>query len=312
MKVNLSDPINIDDFIQTRTPDKTELARLLVEAKGPERNMAEFAKLCQTSPSTFSRIANCKITQPIDTALLVRIADAYGSGSDASRNMMLHALLQANGMVSKEFLDRKSSIPLLGRSVETDEKLFSRERDVKNIITMSLLDRGVGIRYIAFIKPDTGIHTIARKHMRTAFSVQIVDETPEYYRFQIECLRDELRILKAGEEDKVDPVTERDYRSEAEHLFHSEAEYFLLDAWEPDSFINLKNSYVFEDKGYYEAFYQLLKNRKVNSWISLILVDLQKQIVLEERFIQRKDGQVLKSLYDLPTIGNQIMNEGDA
>lgn len=311
MIINTNDPIIIEDYVQTRTPDKTELARLLVESKGPDRNMAEFAKLCGSSPSTFSRIANCKITQPLDTGLLVRIAEQYGKDSEAEKNLMLHSLLEANGMMPKDFLERKRSIPFLGLRVEEDEKLFSRERDIKNVITMNLLDRGVGIRYIAFIKPDTGIHSIARRHERSAFSIQIDGEDPEYYRFNVECLRDDIRVLKAGNEDKVDPVTGRDYQCEADNLFRTEAQYFLIDAWEPYSFKNLKNSYVFDDKGYFESFYRLLENRRVNSWISLILVDVEKQSVIEERFIQRIDGKTMKSLYDLPVLQSQLINEGD-
>ena len=44
-------------YIQVRVPDKAMLAMHIREAKGPERNMAEFAKACGTlTPSSFSRI----------------------------------------------------------------------------------------------------------------------------------------------------------------------------------------------------------------------------------------------------------------
>ena len=300
--IDYNEPINIENYVQTRTPDKTELARLLVEAKGPNRNMTEFAKDCGSSPSTFSRILNCKISQPLDVELIKRISEFYWKETTTNKNRLLDALLHANGMMPKSFLERKRSDPFLGRFVEEDERQFSRERDVKNVIIMNLLERGVGIRYLASIKADTGIHEVARQFGRNAFAVKIEAENPEYQRFQIECLKDYLKVFKTGKESEVDLITGRDYQAEADHLLKKEAIYFLMDAWEPENFKNLKNSIVFDDRGFYEAFYKLLENRKVNSWISLILINLEKQIVIEEKFVQRTDGETIGSLFDLPML----------
>ena len=300
--IDYNEPINIEGYVQTRTPDKTELARLLVEAKGPNRNMTEFAKDCGSSPSTFSRILNCKISQPLDVDLLKRISEFYWKEMPTNKNRLLDSLLHANGMMPKSFLERKRSDPFMGGFVEEDERQFSRERDVKNAIIMNLLERGVGIRYLVSIMPDTGIHEVARQFERNAFAIKIEGENPEYQRFQIECLNDCIKVLRAGKENAVDPITGRDYQAEADHLLKEESMYFLMDAWEPESFKNLKNSIVFDDRGFYEAFYKLLENRKVNSWISLILVNLEKQIVIEEKFVQRKDGQSIDSLFDLPML----------
>lgn len=300
--IDYNEPINIEDYVQTRTPDKTELARLLVEAKGPNRNMTEFAKNCGSSPSTFSRILNCKISKPLDVELLNRISEFYWKETTANKNRLLDSLLHANGMMPKSFLERKRSNPFLGRFVEEDERWFSRERDVKNAIIMNLLERGVGIRYLVSIDPDTGIHEVARQFGRSSFAVKIEGENPEYQRFQIECLNDYIKVFRNGNENEVDLITGRDYQAEADHLLKEESIYFLMDAWEPENFKNLKNSIVFDDKSFYEAFYKLLENRKVNSWISLILVNLEKQIVIEEKFVQRADGRTIDSLFNLPML----------
>ena len=54
-----------ENYIQSRVPDIVALGNLLKMGKGNNRTMAEYAKQCGASPSTFSRIATGKITQPL-------------------------------------------------------------------------------------------------------------------------------------------------------------------------------------------------------------------------------------------------------
>ena len=74
MYIDTSNPI-LDErlYMQTRVPDITELGNLLKKAKGSNRTMAEYAKECGVSPSTFSRIATGKITQPLSFETVVNI-----------------------------------------------------------------------------------------------------------------------------------------------------------------------------------------------------------------------------------------------
>ena len=297
MKVDLNTPIRLEDYVQTRTPNKPELSRLLQEAKGPDRNMAVFAKECGSSPSTFSRILNCKISQPIEPSLLETIANHCCSKNVEERHFMLLSLLHANGMVDKDFIEKKSSDPFMGSFFSSDEELFSKENETKNVITMNLLNRGLGIRYIATIKKDTGVNDVARGFGRTEFVIQIDGQTPEYHRFQVVCLDRMVRTVRAmGSEESCD------YGLEANRLFREEAVYFLLDAWEPETFEKVKSSFVFNDQKYYEAYKEKLRGAKVNSWISLVLVDLEKQSVEEEYYLQRNDCRKRTSLFDLPVI----------
>ena len=50
---------NTDKPVDTSSKELT-IPELLVMAKGPKRNMKEFAEACEISPSTFSRILNEK------------------------------------------------------------------------------------------------------------------------------------------------------------------------------------------------------------------------------------------------------------
>lgn len=301
MKIDLNEPINLKDYIQSRTPNKPELARLLYEAKGSARNMATFAKECGSSPSTFSRIANCKITQPIDAKLLKTIAENNCKTSVQEINHMLLSLLYANGMVDKTFAEKKKADPFLGSRYDSDEELFSNENETKNVITISLLERGLVIRYLADIQEDTGVNAIAREYDRTSFVLQIQGYEPIYHRFQVVCLDKMFRVYRYGTEG-IDKDTGYDYRAEAENFFHETAEFFLLDAWEPDGFKKVKTSFVFTDDKYFNAFKNLVAEKKVNSWISLILVNLRLHSVVREIFMHRTDDREMESLFELPII----------
>ena len=304
MNIDLNKPIHLEDYIQTRTPDKAELARLLQEAKGKDRVMATFAKECGSSPSTFSRIANCKITQPLEPLLLKAIADNYAGASYAQRNYMLLSLLHANGMVDQAFVDRKKSMTPWDGFFESDEEMFSEENEAKNIITMNLLNRGYGIKYLASIKKSAGVSDYSRGFGRSEFVIQIDGHEPEYHLFRVECLNKSIKARIAGAEDHVDEETGYDYASEARSLLKDLAIYFLIDIWESESLEKVKTSYVFTDRKYYEAFCTLLQNRATNAWVSLILVDLKDQIVVEERYIQRNDCRTQASLFDAPAISH--------
>lgn len=291
--------INIEEYVQSRVPDKAELARLLVEAKGPNRNMAEFAKDCGSSAPTFSRILRCKITKPIDKKLLISIAEhSYACDSDAAMEMMIHSLLHANGMVTKGFLEDNTIIDWSLEEKKAKEQFFSEENEVRNIITMSLLNRGLTVRYLAFIPPDTGINTYLREYDRNVLDLYVEENEPKYHRYQVECVDPERMTVRAEYID--DPELKRDYMGDARTLFRETAFLYLVDAWEPQTTEKLKNSIVFNNKQYYEEYWKYVKDKQVYSWISLILVDMDTKEVVEERFIQRHDGKSAHSLFSLP------------
>lgn len=311
MKIDLSKQVKVDEYEQTRVPDKTELARLLQEAKGPGRNMATFAKECGSSASTFSRILNCKISQPVDPRLLKAIAENSDEESVDEKIFMLHCLLHANGMLNEEDIQEKKEDPFWSKYFEPNEELFSEENEAKNIITMNLLNRGLGIKYLASIKKESGVNEIARENRRGGFVIQIDGHTPDYHIFCAICLNKTRRISRGDREDQIDKETGYEYQTEAELLFRDEAVYFLLDAWEPESFQKVKYSLVFTDPKFYRAFYELLAKRKVNSWISLILVDLATQSVVEENIMSRHDNQTLESLFNMPVMSAEVREDDE-
>ena len=53
----------------------------------------------------------------------------------------------------------------------------------------------------------------------------------------------------------------------------------------PGMLSNIRTSFVFINKETFETYYKVLKDMKVNSYFSLILIDNNKGIMLEEKKI---------------------------
>lgn len=293
MYIDTSNPI-LDErlYMQTRVPDITELGNLLKKAKGSNRTMAEYAKECGVSPSTFSRIATGKITQPLSFETVVNI----WKNADPEANMIFITLLHANGFVEKSFAERKEK--RRPGSFERDEAQFNTEREIKNIIMEELLDRDLEVVSQRRIHLDENVPAIISGAGRSRLILRIKGYEPKYWFIEAMSYIGVKRGFY-GEE----PVPEIDFECEAGLMFHDSAEIFLKDAWEPERMEKVQVSFAFTDIETLEAFYSKMKSGKVNGWFSLILVDLESQVVLEERFIPRKDGQTKESLFDLPFQG---------
>lgn len=282
--------LNPDNYIQTRVPDVLELSSLIRKAKGVNRTMLEFAKECDISASTFSRIANGKITQPLSWDILYRI----WSKADLDANISLSNLIIANGMAIKEpFRQKENHSP----SSQINERGFSIESEMKTIISAALLERGLTISYQKEINISEGIPCMAARCERGNLLVQIQGYEPPYWKYKS---MSPMGIKGCTESESLNK--EIDYECEAERLFHEEAEYFLIDDWKPEKLYKVKMSYVFSDRKLYESFYRKFEGVTVHNWISIILIDLKLRSVIEERFLQRADGKTCLSVFELPLL----------
>ncbi len=126
------------------------------------------------------------------------------------------------------------------------------------------------------------------------------DRTPKYWVLSVHCEPSDERKLEK------EPVRRR-YKRE---FIDYQTNLFLRDAWEAESLTEKKNSAVFADKTGFELVKEMLEGVKVNSEISLILVDLEKEEVVEEYFLPRKGKKAPASLFDIPKIDYEIY-EGD-
>ena len=293
MERDINPVLDPNNYIQSRTPDVTELSNLIKKAKGPSRTMAEFAEACGISASTFSRIANGKIIQPLSIEVLSQI----WLNADSESGVYIYSLTAANGMTSKDFRDRKE-----GRrpgSYDADERRFSLENEMKNIISTELLERGLGILSQKRVDKDSNIPAAVGGCGRGNLLLKLQGYEPRYWKYQTMAFTG-IKRVSIGQE----PELGIDYECEADFMFHDEAETFLLDAWETERMHDIKISYVFPDAELFDAFYHRVEKAQVNNWISIIWVDLNRKEVMEEKFLTRRDGRTMSSLFDLPRLSD--------
>jgi hypothetical protein len=67
--------------------------------------------------------------------------------------------------------------------------------------------------------------------------------------------------------------------------------------WEPEAFEKSLYSIVFTNKDLFESYYKVFEDVSLNGSVSLILIDLDNQQVVEERFLSRRDGRKDESLF---------------
>ena len=284
---------NPDNYEISRIPDTAELARLLLKAKGVSRKMAEFADECGTSASTFSRIANCKISQPIAKELIVKIAEH----ADPDSGVEVHHLLHANGMVAR----RENDFRKTGFYNENDP--YSKINDLKNMLVSDLVERGNTIRPIKQID-EPEISRFARAMGRGNLLLQVSGCEAEYWKFRFMGLQG---FSYARGIDGSDQNRRRNYKAEARMLLSRLAEVFLEDVWNPESLRLCKMSFVFSDSEYYGEFNNLIIDKKFNNWFSTILIDESRRHVVEEYVFERIDGKEMKSPLNYP-----LMSDSDS
>lgn len=268
------------EYVIARTPDKMRLANLINMAKGPNRTMAQFAELCNVSASTLSRAVNGKITKPLAQELI------YALVENAAEEMSLDSFMRANGMLEKEMVERRA---MRGHDpYERRQRDLDREIIVKNTISSELLNRGKLIRFFLRLPDRENVQSkFAFNHM-SSFAVWLEDERIMWNFIVRPTILSE--------------VEDRDRRFFRMHTMDRLTKLFLADAWEPEFFAGMRTSIAFLDKEFYDEQVAMFGQAQVNTDISLILIDAEKEEVLEEFAIPKKNGDSKESIFASPVI----------
>jgi len=99
-------------------------------------------------------------------------------------------------------------------------------------------------------------------------------------------------------------IYQRELRHETFSMIHTIKDLFLRDAWEPEAFLNTQYSIVLICRDLYDSFFRTVEGITVNNSLSLILIDPDKQKVVEERFLPRRDEKKDKSLFKFTDRGD--------
>lgn len=288
----MSDRNNINrEYVEAYVPDKVKLAKYVNLAKGPERTMAEFAETCGVaSASTFSRIANQKITKPLSTQLIQAII----KNAADPKEMSYEEFMRANGMIPKD--DYEQGLHGDEDFKKRSEERENRNRTIRNIMTDELLARGCRL----FFEPGSLFGEIPKSgfglRRYSSFVIRIQGYEPLYWNFLVYSYDPQEEQFMS----RIEACTGKNTR-ELYHLRSIMDEWshlFLSDIWEPEIFKDIKHSVVFTDPEIYRAFCEAIRKIKVNTWMSVILVNMSKQEIIEEKILPRHDGREASSIFE--------------
>lgn len=247
------------DYEQVHVPNKEELAELVKKAKGDDRSMAEFSRICgEQGPSTFSRIVNGKIEKPVSTDLLVAIA----KNAVDPNAVTLDKLLRANGKIPGDELMKEEA-----NDLHADMLAFTIN-SVKEMLIQYYLKKGNPVMII----PNMA-------------SLQDVPKSE----YALELPSDFILHVQGIEPKYWNYIFDEDFDlpwMDMEHMVKPMKRYstlFLRDVWEPKSLKNFKNIFVFTDKGRFDSFVSFLHGVKTRTKITAMRVDLIRNCIVEER-----------------------------
>ena len=270
------------DLVQLTEMDPQALAAMLVEAKGPSRSMAEYAKACGVNASTLSRILNEKITRPISVEMLKKLFE----NRDPSAAFTLEQFASANGMVTAEARDNA-----LERSRKSSERISNNYQHIRKIITNDLFDRGITMRRIS--EPsDEGRDNLGSilfdKHDHASIAIEVdYEERTFRWDFNIVPL---IFSRQLSDEDAILYVHQ---------IITNFAELFLRDAWEPNENAGKQYSVVVANRKIYEYLIKGLLNIRLHHTFTAVLVDAREDKVVEETQLGLAEGGKFISLFAL-------------
>ena len=256
-----------EEYVLARTPDLLRLGELVTRAKGPSRTMAQFAEDCGIGASTLSRIANGKITKAVSLENLQAIYDHR----DESVELPFEAFARADGYVSPReytFLSRRGSL----------EDLRQAEQTAQNIITLSLLNRGITLKRISPATLFREDFPRVRPSLGLDLKCEIGERRWLFFYVLAECAEDGER--------SVSPLT-----SSAEHMAYNaltlRSSLFLLDAWYPEKLDDTRSTIVFRDAKIFDAAVELLRRRPIQTAMSVMLLDFDEGRIVKEQWISQ-------------------------
>ena len=261
-----------------------DLGDALTYAKG-KQSMAEFAKKCNINPVTFSRIVQGTIKKPFSQEEIKTIAE----NSDLPTEDIFESLMHANGMVPKD-----NDTPRRRESERRYAENIQRRETMQNIIMRSLFEGGKTLAPVFNTPFEDTDPTLKKSRFYFSkcvdFALRVQGYEPAYRNFKV--------FNFTGEEfANDDEKYKNEIRMEVRDVFFRIQDVFLRDMWEPEAFDNTLYTLVFANKDLFEEFFKFLEGLRFNSSFSLVLLDLDKQRFVEERFLPRHDGAEQTSLF---------------
>ena len=319
-----------EEYEAAYVPNIGALSQLLLLCKGG-RTWQEYAGLCKVSPATFTRINKGMISKQVDKGLLFRI---YKNQVNPG-NPGLDELLKAGGWRKKR--KPRENAGEIDPLVEEENIRFDREvreeenrlRRIGGIVRSELDVRGQMTAYYANdfrnmregrnplvgeLKTRTGAFGIHyfRGCFSRGFTIQVQGMDPKYgvyFPLQATTSLRERDWAHCSDDERDDWLR----RILSRIMWEGFSDIFLKDLWEPATLKNIKNTIIFTNRTEFELVGEVLSNKevKVNNWFSLLLLDMEQEKVVEERFLPRADGKEkeVRSIFETEPIADPLTDE---
>ncbi len=265
----MTDESYSDDVLKIGQPDARRLSELIKRAKGVNRTMAEYAKDCNATAVKCSRIATGKTIEHLSIDLLRQLY----LNQDIDSGISWNDWITANGMKCKETAENAGDDTNIIRTGYIRKARPSFER-----VFSSLVDRGVLFR----TEKNDIINFPFNENYRDSYQdaasrvVSLVDGG-KIWRF----VNSEAILLESQNYSNGKFTYETIYQ----HLI------FLQDAWFPETFRNVKNSFLFSDRSAMEKFIHFYKNGKFINEFSVILVTSNDESGMDEIKEYKMNGE---------------------
>lgn len=272
------------DLIPVTFPDPAEVSRLVLEAKGEDRTLKDFADVTGISSPTLSRIINGKITRPLSLETVVRII----GNSEKYTLKAMYNLAEACG-----YMSRKEQSELKAHSMMTKQRsdLFAEIKSMMLIVIIAeLVQRGETNDTRLFDSEPDDIPTITDSMIKCDFSMN-AEYKEEKFTWSFFTFPQKVEDFNY---EKMDAV------KLSRNIVKELSPVLLTDAWTPAVYHDYRMTFCFIDEDMYKEFVELMKRGDLNNDFSAILIDMDSKELVEETIFSSRIQR--KSPFNMPII----------
>lgn len=235
-----------------------EFQPLLKRIIGPKRSMSEFARDCDVSVSSISRLINGQAKEPSCQMLLTLLDHA-----DSESGVTAETLFDAAG-----FKPQKSSSDII-------EERMAAERRIKMILITTLIEQGHTVKELvfekesprkSFLRPDIALETDAFDGI---WNFEVIDYDSRYQSTASE-MDEEMKIRRSAMMTR--------------HAFLQILGRIYLEHSQNSA---VKYTFVFKNKGVYDRLVDEFSEVIVYDNISFMLIDTDEGVIVSEHTLHK-------------------------
>lgn len=267
-------------FTKGGQQDKARLAKLLEIAKGQHRTMKQFAEECGVNPSTFSRISNEKMAGSSSEAVIRAIYEHRAPGSRIS----LMDLMQANGMVPSVH----SSYSEYRYQSQLAKEIIMKEM-TRRVEATGYLEKRLRLTKTMGYTPDM----ICENEQFGGNGLWAFDYMP--------CFNDNSQF---GDKVTEDVAVRRRKMMNKRRIFERMSRYATMYYFHPE-IVPQRFTFIVANKDLFADVIDEYGEQKFKTDVSLVLVDLDADIVVDEYIFQRSDGTMMNKFFSIKVEDNE-------